>query len=358
MDRPQHRTYEELRSRIAELPPADAQERRSLVWCNDLRTLAASRGVLGELEIFLLGPPLVATSAAVRGVLSHDTWTRVDGSTITASRLVLPPTDPFDAITTFLCIELLRTGASADSQRALRACEPIIETVLQRIRMQEDGLIGLLGELLVILHLLRRVDLDPARILSGWHGHGRSSRDLQLGGVGIEIKTTRRRRSRHHIEGIRQVELGHSVGEVTERALYLVSIGLERAAPGEGHTLPGVVDAILQEIDRTSTDHKRLSESFLTALASYDLDSDDGYRHEEMRSRASLAQGWQVAFCRTYDMTDPAIEVLRTEDVEQRSLVDPASVRFEIDLPDRVSGDTNPVVGLPQMASRILTSVG
>lgn len=353
------RSYEDLRSKIAELNPAGEDERRSLVWCNEAQSLAASRGVRGELEIFLLGPPLDAASETVREILDHSTWKREDGSTITASRLVLPPTDPFDAITTFLCTELLRNGAGANPQAGLRATEPVIEAVLQRIRLQEDSVIGLLGELLVLLHLLRGAHLDVEQILGGWHGPSRSARDLQIAGVGVEVKTTRAGRSRHHIQGLRQVELGHAVGGVHETALLLVSIGLERADAGRGHTLPGVVDAILDEItSRASSPHDHLIVDFIDRLADYGLGAGDGYRHGEMRARAFLAQGWQVAFCRTYDMTDPAMRVLRTEDIAPRSMVDPTTVTFEVELPDRVTGDANPAVGLQQMASTIARAVG
>lgn len=354
-DEPTGKTYEELRARIADLQPAGADRRRSLVWCSDAERLAASRGVQGELEIFIVGPALQSSSDLVQDVLSHDTWKRVDGSAITASRLVLPPAEPFDAITTFLCVELLRNDIDADAQEALRLSEPIIEAVLQRLRVQTESVLGLIGELLVILQLSRSAPAAMRTVLSSWHGSTRSARDLQLGGVGVEVKTTRRPTSTHDVQGVRQVELGHAVGGVNERFLYLVSIGLEPADPGAGHTLPGLVDAVLEEIRRhTGTDAEALIGAFLKQVTAYGLAAGEGYDHAEMKHRAQYALGWNIAFCRTYDMADTAVLVLRSEDVRARTMVELDTVTFRIALPDQVTGDANPSVGLPAMATRIL----
>lgn len=353
------RTYEELRDKIALLQPAGEDERRSLVWCSDAQLLAATRGVHGELEILVIGPRLVSENALVREILDYDTWKRVDGSTITASRIVLPPAEPFDAITAFLCTELLRNNVDADPQQALRASEPIIETVLQRSLMQTDSVVGLTGELLVILQLLRSDPKSLRRVLRSWHGPTRAARDLQLGGVGVEVKTTRGSTSSHHVEGVRQVEVGHGVGGVAESFLYLVSIGLEPAERGAGHTVPGLVDSILDEIRRgAGRDADETGEQFLADVASYGLASDAGYDHRRMRDRAVFSQSWSIAFCRTYDMSDPAVLVLRTPDISHRTMVELDTVAFRIKLPDQVAGDTNPSAGLPAMATRILAAVG
>lgn len=353
------RTYEELRSKISDLRPAGVDERRALVWCSDAQVLAASRGRRGELEIFLLGPPLGSTTELVREILSHDTWKRDDGSTITASRLVFPPADPFDAITTFLCIELLRNGVDDNAQDALRASEPIIEAVLQRVRLQSESLLGLMGELLVLLQLIRASPDRFADVFRSWHGPTRSSRDLQLGGVGVEVKTTRGPHSTHHAQGVRQVEIGHAVGGVDESVLYLVSVGLEPAEPGAGHTLPGLVEALVEQIQlHAGPGADETTDRFLVDVASYGLGANQGYLHREMKGLEVFSQGWNVAFCRTYDMTDPGVQLLRTEDVAPRAMVDLESVTFQIRLPDQVSGDTNPSLGLPAMASRVWAAVG
>lgn len=353
------RTYEDLRAKIADLRPAGADRRRSLVWCSDAELLAASRGVQGELEIFIVGEQLRSDSNLVQEVLSHDTWKRTDGSTITASRLVLPPADPFDAVTTFLCVELLRNGADSDAQEALRLSEPIIETVLQRLHAHTESLIGLIGELLVILQLVRAAPQELHAVLKAWYGSTRSSRDLQLGGVGIEVKTTRRHTSTHNVQGVHQVELGHAVGGVDERFLYLVSVGLEPADSGVGHTLPSLVDAVLDEIDsHVDVEADTLRSAFLSDVVAYGLAGGAHYEHTEMKDRSLYAQGWSVAFCRTYDMTDAGVLVLRSEDILHRTMVELDTLTFRIALPEQVSGDANPSVGLPAMAARILAARG
>ena len=61
-----------------------------------------------------------------------------------------------------------------------------------------------------------------------------------------------------------------------------------------------------------------------------------------------------AAFVRGYDMSDPAIEVLRRDDVADHHHVELQSVNFRINLPAMVSPH-NPVPGTNRVAREILS---
>jgi hypothetical protein len=53
-------------------------------------------------------------------------------------------------------------------------------------------------------------------------------------------------------------------------------------------------------------------------------------------------------------MTDEAIRLLTTDDMRARPFIDAKALHLRVNLPDQVSGDVNPVVGLSTCARRIL----
>lgn len=73
-----------------------------------------------------------------------------------------------------------------------------------------------------------------------------------------------------------------------------------------------------------------------------------------MHNWSAYQTRWQHGFLRIYDMNDSAIQVLRRSDVQRRGHVVLDSVSFQIDLPERVSGDLNPQTDLFALARRLL----
>ena len=63
-------------------------------------------------------------------------------------------------------------------------------------------------------------------------------------------------------------------------------------------------------------------------------------------------------FARSYDMSDPLIKVFSSNDLADRTHVDPGSVRFRVRSPASVRGDTNPVTGLGASAQEALDRAG
>jgi hypothetical protein len=300
-------------------------------------------------------------SKLIRENLEYQTWYRKGlDNPLAANRLLLPAAGHFDHIAAFLCTELLRNGASTEPKRAFSRTEPVIELAIQRLRIADRAILGLCGELLLLEALARSApDEKVAEVLDAWKGYRETARDLQVGDVGIEVKTTTRTTSSHPVQGVHQVELGHGVDGVPESTLLLVSIGIQWAeADAETSnltSLPQLVDAI---VERTRQAMKASGDlvvaQLLRRIAEYGSSADIGYDHETMAGSAAFQRRFRRSFVRCYDMTDPAIQVLTGDDVRARPHVDTESVRFRINLPDQVRGDINPTVGLNESAARIV----
>ena len=350
--------FERLRSRIERLSPSTDESSRDVVWANSGESVGVSRDARGRMEIFIAGSALHVRSPIIDSNLAHNRWTRSGHEDVEASRLLLPSASHFDPIAAFVCVELLDQGAEQDVQAAFTRAEPIIEMALQRLRLQSDSLLGLLGELLVLDALLAPAaqGADDA-LIGSWFGHQQSTRDFQVSGTGLEVKTTRGLSSKHKVQGVWQVEPGFSADGSAESGLLLVSIGLTQAQHQDtsGHSLVSLTDGILAQLEIRGASVATRGE-FLHRLNAYGLGDGDGYDHEEMRDRLAYNQRWAVAFMRSYDMSDRRINVLRSEDLAPYSEVDPSSVEFTVTLPEQVDGDLNPLVG-PEELSRAVNAL-
>lgn len=351
--------YEGLVRVLAELPPATAGDRRTVHWAGANKVIGLSRDLLGRIEIFIAGPELRCTSRVIGANLAYDRWERTQGGEFQANRLRLPAEPQYDAIAAFLCTYLLDNRADDDPQAGFTRSEPVLEIAFERSRVQGEALIGLCGELLVLRALLDRRPERAEEIFQSWEGYGPSARDFHLQTVGLEIKTTRGPQSRHHIQGTRQVEMGHGKDGFPETALYLVSIGVEASEDddtGQAWSLPGLIDSILDRAEdalASTAAAATLSDRFLGHVREYGSGFGEGYDHREMRHHVLFGTRFRTTFVRAYDMADSAITVLRKHDLLSYAMVAPESVEYEVVLPDVVHGDVNPVTGLTQATKMI-----
>ena len=353
-------TYESILEKLADLAPSAAADQRKVEWLTQAQVVGLARTHDGRIEIFLSGPELEPVSRTVRDSIEHQTWHREAGEqSIDANRLLLPAAGHFDQVAAFLCTELLRNGADEDLGQAFKKAEPVIELAITRLMLSDQALLGLTGELLLLGALLGRADDDQVGYITGsWYGWRQSTRDLSLASIGVEVKTTTRATSTHHIQGVHQVELQDDPdGEGTEESLFLVSIGIQWADPAQSNTftLPLIVDSIINRIDDalgpTAAD---VVETFLSHVKEYGTDREVGYDHRTMSASAVFQRPFITRFVRAYDMTDPSVEVLRSDDIVPRHHTDITSVTYRINLPNQVRGDLNPVVGLNTVAKAIL----
>ena len=350
-------SYEELLGKISSLPRAASDRFRDILWITDTFSVGVARDTEGRVELFLTTEDLRPTFSLVADALEYRVWHRVTGEGLSAYRLQFASADHFDQVVAFLAAELLRTGATDDVSVAFRETEPLIELALQRSRLASEFVLGLMGELLVLDALLRNVPAESIQnAADSWQGWGKSARDFVWGptATGIEVKTTTRSTSAHPVQGVHQVEVGLVSGESTaaENRLFFVSVGLTPAVPGANSvSLAGLVDRIASflstNIGTSSAD------KFVMRVREYGSELGRGYNHATMAEDTRFLATYAVNFFRAYNMSDPGVHVLGSDDIAQKQHVDVKSVRFSIRLPEIVTG-ANPVLGANQIAQAIL----
>lgn len=341
-------SYEWLREKIAHMPAALTVGARDLVWADQAKTLGVSRDQNARVEIFLVGGPLVPRDKLVAENLVHDVWSTHSGDPLPASRLVLPAASHMDGFAAFVCAELVEGGLERDRDGAFSRSEPAIAMALRRAGISNQSLVGLAGELSV-LAALTGAAVDPSAVVESWAGSVPSSRDFQLGPVGVEVKTTTGSQSEHYIQGFHQVELGKSVGGIPETHLFLLSIGIRWMTVGTpGRSIPDLVDAVLARLPDSDD-----ATAFLDKVKQYGGDASIGYDHALHARSARFQQPFQAMFERLYDLTDDRLQLLRSCDLEKAAHVDPDSVSFRARLPLRVRGDLNPVSGMTSAVAHL-----
>ena len=344
-----HMSFEQLLKLSLELPIPATDAARDIKWCDNNHVLGLSRQPGGGIELFLSGSRLRCQSPLVRRHLLYERWARAGGDMFRANRIVFPPEEYYIPATAFLAEELLRRGISTSLANSFAETEPLIEMMLRRLGPSEDELLGLLGELRFLEALLTSADDTRERTiaLDSWRGHDRGVRDFCRGSISAEIKTTVSRQSRHHINNVGQVD-PRSFSNREPEQLFLISIGLQPCVGPPDDTnsfsLPSQVDSILRKLAQPEAGggQGELQTLFLEKVFSYGNSGGRGYDHQKMRHWGAYANRWTHRFLRIYDLADPDINVLRREDIRRRAHVVFDSVRFEIDLPEHVSGDLNP----------------
>lgn len=354
-------TFERIFQLAQSLPLPNTEDERQISWCEDRQVLGVSRQPGGAFELFIRGEELRPRLQLVKRHLKFDRWERAGGEVFQASRLVLPADQHFLPMAAFLAEELIRCGVGSSPMRAFSNTEPLIEMALRRVALGEEELLGLLAELRFLEVLLSAAGADLAKrtlAIQAWHGHEHGSRDFLVGNRAMEVKATRGRRSHHRISSVFQVDPRRNSSDEPQESLSLISFGFEPDTSSEnwGLTLPGQVDRLLKRMTGSESDNVRseLQVLFLEKLRMYGASTSAGYDHDAMRTWAAYQTRWQHTFVRIYDMTDPAVQVLRRTDIQSRGHVILASVGFEVDLPDMVSGDLNPRTDLEVAAASLL----
>lgn len=348
-----HGSFEWLRERLPGIPPAETESERELTWLDGSRAMAVARDTGGHLELFLPGPALTATVKSVADSLSHTTWWLKEGKPLEANRLQFAAAPHFDGVVAFLCAELIENGADTDLPGAFASSEPAIALALSRAALGNEVLVGLAGELFLIEGLTGAVPAGSAdRVVAAWSGSVPSSRDFRFGTTGIEVKTTTGTGSKHHVQGLHQIEVGHADEGAPETGLFILSLGIKWSGADEsGTSIPTMVDRI---VARLAPD---VAQSFLKRLAQYGGDAGSGYDHERDRYVATYARPFRTRFERLYDMGDPSIRLPRSGDLETFEHLDKGSLSFRIDLPRQVRGDVNPVSQWTEILGELQTAM-
>jgi|SRR5579862_7127381 len=352
-------TYEEQLAIVQDLIRPTSDKARNIVWCVPGGPIGLARTPKGFIEIFLEGPELHARYRRVRDALEYQRWFRAEGTQLLASRILLPAAGHFEQVAAFLCTELLRNGALTDLRAAFAQTEPLIDLGIDDLIIADEAFIGLCGEMMLLEALVRlapvaRVD----QVVDSWKGFRETARDFQLPWVGVEVKTTTGSTSSHAVSGVQQLEIGHGVDNAEESDFVLASLGLEWSEEGDAANsvgLPEVIDGVLDRVSRAAGPSAgQFADDLLDHISEYGAPTAIGYDLRTMRDSARFNRLFRLRFARGYDMTDPAIRLLTTDDLRARPFIDGHSLRIRVNLPDQVRGDLNPVVGLTAVALEIL----
>lgn len=343
-------TYEAALARIEELEPAESDNERSVDWIDDVGNVGVARTGSGRVELFFVGPELEITYQSIADQMTHQQYFRKGGPAFTASRLELPLAGHFDQVAAFICAELSRNGSDADVASAFVASEPVIDLALERLHNSDSWLRGLVAEVALLNAMVLAAPIPHlADVMGSWAGYQPSLRDFGLNGIGVEVKATMRTASTHSINGLHQVE-----PQDGEDGLFLASfVGVSWQPEGSDadatFTARKLVEGIVARLDETDQSPD-LADRLWFQVSEYLPKSTAG--------PDPLDRPFRWIAVRTYDLSDPVIQILRADDVAKRPNTVLDSVRFDIELPDQVSGDVNPIVGLNKSASMLLNRAG
>lgn len=347
-------SYEEVLKQINAVPAGLTGNDRTINWLTNAQVVGVARNSSGHLELFLAGEQLKPRTTTLKSAIHYHSWHRETQPPLSANRILLPALGHFDQVGAFIAAELLREKADANLERAFAVTEPLIELAIKRLEISENAILGLVGELLLLDALCRCADdMYVGPLVQAWDGWRRSARDLTWDGTGVEIKTTTRATSSHAVHGVHQIEPAAATDDSPgESRLFLVSIGLRQADPNvPALSIPFLVESIVARLRASGVGG--LVEEFLKRIAMYGSESGIGYEHSIMATEAPFTTPFSVTFVRGYDMADPAVEVLRRDDVVAHQHVDAQSLTFRVELPATISFN-NPITGARRVAETIL----
>jgi hypothetical protein len=202
-------------------------------------------------------------------------------------------------------------GGATFRNAVSESLEGFKELLSSRRRMTDERETGLIGELLVLAHLIRTNGEQLA--IASWFGPFAEEHDFKFESFDAEVKTTRSERRVHLIGTETQLQPG------PERPLYLVSVQITPSVRGAGaFTLAELVDRIRKMMGDSSS----AFESGLAAAGWVDAASDLYRSRFQVRSvpRAYLV-----------DANFPAITSAQLEKfVPQRTLVSGVSYRVDV----------------------------
>ncbi|MDJ0378491.1 PD-(D/E)XK motif protein [Cryobacterium sp. PH31-L1] len=208
-------------------------------------------------------------------------------------------------------VDQLRGGASF-RHAVSESLSGLKDLLASRKRMSEAVITGLVGELLLLRHIISERGDEAA--LAAWLGPLAEEHDFALEEFEAEVKTTQSE-GRIHLIGS-ETQLLPTPG----RPLYLISVQLTRAgAAADSFTLPELIDAVRASID---VSRLRTFDKHLESLAWHHADAD---LYSVRYQQRSVPQAYLV------DGEFPALTTPRlNEVVPQRALVSGVTYRVDV----------------------------
>jgi hypothetical protein len=338
---------------------------RGIEWFDEETGLGITTNPYGTLEIFMKCSELPITQPLLTQRLEYSKWRPTEtGDSFSANRLTLPPGPEFDPVAAFICTLLLENEFQKDPIKAFQKSESTISLLFRRKPFTDEALTGLLGELVLLRELIRGRHELGKDLLDIWTGYDRSLRDISIGSVGIEVKTTRTQHSHHHIQGTHQIELRHTPQEdgTIEDFLRLVSIGIVEVSESQNNTdnsftLTDLVEEISRLIafsDENKRTESKIRDDLVLLINRYGAAHDSLLTFNTIERLKFFDRSWELAFARSYDMTDPRLEVIRSNDLLDFQMVDSGSLSYTMKLPSCLGSEDDPISGLNDIAQDIL----
>ena len=191
-------------------------------------------------------------------------------------------------------VDQLRAGTSF-RHAVSEAVVALKDLLASRSRLTEEKELGLIGELLVLQHVIETADESVA--IASWLGPLAEEHDFAFGDFDAEVKTTKSESRTHLIGSETQLEPSPA------RPLHLISIQLTRAGnAAHGFTLVTLITDIRSRLDQS----RRTFDLALEGLGWRDADADLYRTRYQLRTVP-----------RAYDIDDqfPAITSPRLDDV-------------------------------------------
>lgn len=146
----------------------------------------------------------------------------------------------------------------------------------RKARMDDNLVIGLIGELLFIHHLIT-LDIEKSLILDCWTGPDQESKDFTFDSTFIEVKASSK--TSGHIHGINGIDQLNS----NDRLLYLNSFHFTKTSGSSGLTL----NKIVADLNDQHFSPAGLELMFFDKLYDYGFDKRDQDHYENIRIEIS-----------------------------------------------------------------------
>lgn len=176
--------------------------------------------------------------------------------------------------------------------------------------LSRERQIGLYGELYFVW-LLSTEGVNIGQAVQAWTGSGRTNQDFEFGTISAEVKsTTAVNATSVKISNSRQLD------DTGLESLYLVHILLD-VRQGGGQTLPGLIDVIRQEIEKSAPEANTDFEEKLFQAGYYEKDVEQ-YVHQAYSERNvvfySVVEGFPRVLERDLapDVTNISYEIILT----------------------------------------------
>lgn len=165
--------------------------------------------------------------------------------------LTLDATSYPEATLAFASAVVSQLMGDSDFELSIKSSIKAIRAFLQELDvLSTERALGLMGELLFLKSVIAGHGLRKG--LESWMGPPKGEHDFSLPDAEFEIKTTRSERRVHRISSASQMKPS------LERKLYLVSIQLTEAGPGDrAFTLPSLINSVRDEIGESSNNFEQ-----------------------------------------------------------------------------------------------------